>query len=265
MICVVVTVYNKEKFIRKTILSILNQTILPEEIIIVNDGSTDNSLRIIEKIKKPNFTKIITTINQGVSAARNLGLKKAKSNYVYFVDGDDILNKNAISIFSNQILENPNYILYAANRISQNHKTEKRIIGINSKQFDIKEYLELLIDYKNLCWTSAVVINKNKIENVKYNEDFSRGEDRYFYMTILANNSGYWIDKIVAVYVNDPNSLTSYPINKSEDLFWKGLNENEHLISNKKKLFRFKATYILLNIIENLKRYNLRNIISWIK
>jgi len=99
MISIVVTVYNKEKFIENTLNSIINQTDSPSEIIIINDGSTDRSLEIINKIQLPNFAYLITTKYQGVSTSRNLGLQKAKSKYIYFVDGDDILNKNAIKIF----------------------------------------------------------------------------------------------------------------------------------------------------------------------
>lgn len=264
MISIVVTVFNKEKFIENTLNSIINQTDSPSEIIIINDGSTDRSLEIINNIQLPNFAYVITTKNQGVSASRNLGLKKAKSKYIHFVDGDDILKRDSVSIFKREIHKNPNHILYAANRISENHKIKRRINGLSDKEFDLKEYLNLLIEYKNLCWTSAVVINKSILKNIKYNIHFSRGEDRYFYMKLLSIQSGYWIDKIVAVYVNDSNSLSSTPLSKNEDLFWIGIKEHTDIIDNP-NLNSFKTKYILSNIIFNLKRFKFTNAISWLK
>ena len=263
MISIVVTVYNKEKFIENTLNSIINQTDSPSEIIIINDGSTDSSLEIINKIQLPKFAKIITTKNQGVSASRNLGLKKAKSKYIHFVDGDDILKRDSVSIFKSEIQKNPNHILYAANRISENHKIKKRINDLPNKEFDLKEYLNLLIDYKNLCWTSAVVINKSILKNIKYNINYSRGEDRYFYMKLLSVKSGCWIDKIVAIYVNDPKSLSSTPLNKNEDLFWLGIKEYANIIDNP-NIKRFKIKYILSNIFLNLKRFKFKDSISWL-
>lgn len=263
MISIIVTVYNKEKFIENTLNSIINQTDSPSEIIIINDGSTDRSLEIINNIQLPNFAYIITTKNQGVSASRNLGLKKAKSKYIHFVDGDDILKRDSVSIFKREIQRNPNYILYAANRISENHTIKKRIKAISSKEFDLKEYLNLLIDYKNLCWTSAVVINKSLVKSSKYDINYSRGEDRYFYMKLLSIKSGYWIDKIVATYVNDPKSLSSEPIKKAEDLFWKGIKEYSNYIENPNFTI-FKIKYILSNIYNNLIRGNFKNSISWL-
>jgi glycosyltransferase involved in cell wall biosynthesis len=263
MISIVVTVYNKEKFIENTLNSIFNQTDSPSEIIIINDGSTDRSLEIINNIQLPNFAYVLTTKNQGVSASRNLGLKKAKSKYIHFVDGDDILKRDSVSIFKREIQRNPNYILYAANRISENHRIKKRINAISSKEFDLKEYLNLLIEYKNLCWTSAVVINKSILKDIKYNIYFSRGEDRYFYMKLLSIQSGYWIDKIVAVYVNDSNSLSSTPLSKNEDLFWIGIKEHTDIIDNP-NFKSFKTKYILSNIIFNLKRFKFKNAISWL-
>lgn len=260
MISIVVTVYNKEKFIENTLNSIINQTDSPSEIIIINDGSTDRSLEIINKIKLPNFAYLITTKNQGVSASRNLGLQKAKSKYIYFVDGDDILNKNAIKIFLRFINKYPNIGLYAANRITSDNKV--KVDGVESKEFNIVEYFENLINLKNLCWTSAVVINRDKLGEIRFNEFFSHGEDRDFFIRILKKNSGYWINELVATYNYDPLGLSSGPINKKEDLFWIRFNQF-HPKSISKSLFFYKLKYRMSNIYYNLKFFKIKNVISW--
>jgi glycosyltransferase involved in cell wall biosynthesis len=95
IISIVIPVFNAELYIEHTIRSILNQTFQDFEIIIINDGSTDNSLKIIEKTalddKRINFKSIL---NSGVSNARNVGLKSAKSKYILFLDADDLLSTN---------------------------------------------------------------------------------------------------------------------------------------------------------------------------
>ena len=261
MISIVVTVYNKEKFIENTLNSIINQTDSPSEIIVINDGSTDRSLEVINKLNLPKYTQIITTKNQGVSAARNLGLKKTKSKYIRFVDGDDILNKNAIKIFLKYINRYSNMGLYAANRITSDNKV--KISGVISKEFNIVEYFENLINFKNLCWTSAVVINKDKLEDIRFNEFYSHGEDRDLFIRILKKNNGYWINELVATYNYDPLGLSSGPINKKEDLYWIRFNQF-YPKSISKFLFFYKLRYRLSNINNNLKFFKLKNVISWL-
>lgn len=95
-ISIIVPVYNVEKYLRKCLDSITNQTKKEIEIIFVNDGSTDNSLKILEEYEKAdNRIKIISQKNQGLGAARNTGLKAAytsNSKYIYFIDSDDYIS-----------------------------------------------------------------------------------------------------------------------------------------------------------------------------
>ena len=89
-VSVIVPVYNVEKYLKKCLDSLVNQTLKDIEIICVNDGSTDNSLQILQEYANthPNIV-IVDQENQGVSLARNNGIKKAKGGYIGFVDPDD--------------------------------------------------------------------------------------------------------------------------------------------------------------------------------
>lgn len=90
MISIIVPVYNAEKYLNRCISSLLNQTYYNLEIILVNDGSTDNSKKICENAaKKDSRVKVTNSVNEGVSLARNKGLKRASGDYVSFVDSDD--------------------------------------------------------------------------------------------------------------------------------------------------------------------------------
>ena len=98
LISIIIPVYNAEEYIEKTLDAITNQTYKRIEIIIVNDGSTDNTLNILNDYKKKdNRIKIITTPNRNVSNARNTGLEYAKGEYISFVDSDDLINKEYLS------------------------------------------------------------------------------------------------------------------------------------------------------------------------
>jgi|TARA_B110001452_G_C15137342_1_gene396054 glycosyltransferase involved in cell wall biosynthesis len=263
MISIVVTVYNKENFIQTTLNSILSQIIPLNEVIVVNDGSSDKSLDIINEMNLPPEFDVITTENQGVSKARNLGLKMVSQDYVYFVDGDDILEPNALDIFLTAIGANSSFSLYAANRSERNSK--KKVANVPSKSFSLEDYLKLLIQFQNLCWTSAVVINKKIALKVQFNTAFSHGEDRDFFMNVLVFADGYWTDEVVATYINDPIGLSAKPMHISEDLHWARIKEYQNELSKHSEFYYYCLKYKAANIINNLKQYHFKNAISWLK
>lgn len=96
-VTIVIPVYNTEKYLRRAIESCLHQTSENIEIVVVNDGSTDDSLTIAQSyLKKHNNLKVISTENQGLSMARNTGLREAKGKYIYFLDSDDWIEADTI-------------------------------------------------------------------------------------------------------------------------------------------------------------------------
>lgn len=113
LISVIITVFNTEKYLRQCLDSIVSQSYASLEIIIVNDGSTDNSLQIcLEYVDKFNNIKLINKENGGASDARNCGLKAAQGEYIHFIDSDDFLiDKNLYQNLINRInRNNPNII-----------------------------------------------------------------------------------------------------------------------------------------------------------
>lgn len=97
MISVIIPVYNVEPYLRKCLDSVINQTYQDLEILCVNDGSTDNSLDILEEYATLDSRIVVfSQENGGLSAARNTGLRNAKGDYVYFLDSDDYIDLNAI-------------------------------------------------------------------------------------------------------------------------------------------------------------------------
>ena len=114
LLSVIIPVYNVEPYLEQCLDSVINQTYKNLEIICINDGSSDNSLKILEKYqKKDSRIKLINQKNKGLSEARNAGLDVAKGEYIAFVDSDDYLELNAYKEAMKVMLQDKNpLILY---------------------------------------------------------------------------------------------------------------------------------------------------------
>ena len=128
-ISIIVPIYNVEKYLHKCINSILNQTFTDFELILVDDGGTDNCGNIIESYAK--LDNRIITIHQkngGLSNARNSGLKIAQGEYIRFVDGDDYIPADSIEILLNEIEKNKDIVLVTGNYIREESAENKILI-----------------------------------------------------------------------------------------------------------------------------------------
>ena len=97
LVSVIIPVYNVEKYLRRCLNSVIDQEYKNIEIILVNDGSTDNSLEIAISYKeKDKRIKVFSQENQGLSAARNMGLDKSHGEYITFIDSDDYVSKDYV-------------------------------------------------------------------------------------------------------------------------------------------------------------------------
>ena len=115
VLSVIITVFNLSDVLDSCLKSIENQTEKPLEVLIIDDGSTDSSHQIIEKylIKNPSW-KCFSTMNLGVSSARNYGLKKAKGDYLLILDGDDVFDKNFFLLMLNETKSSPDIVVCRA-------------------------------------------------------------------------------------------------------------------------------------------------------
>lgn len=116
MISVIIPVYNVEKYLRDCLNSVIGQTYKDLEIICINDGSTDNSLSILEEYAK--IDKRITIINKknaGVSAARNDGIEKSVGEYLFCLDSDDYIDKDFLEVFYNNAKQNNSDLVILSN------------------------------------------------------------------------------------------------------------------------------------------------------
>ena len=168
LISVIINVYNGEKYIKKCLDSVISQTYKDLEILIINDGSIDNTLSICESYKDKRI-KIITTENSGLSMSRNVGLDKAKGDYIYFVDADDFIELDTIEYLYNlckkyevpiatcKYLEISDYN-YTLNNV------EEKINIVSSKEF-LKDVL-LLKNKAVSTWNK--LLKKELFDNLRF-------------------------------------------------------------------------------------------------
>ena len=112
---IIVPIYNAEKYLRETLDSLTAQTLKDIEILCINDGSTDNSLFILEEyeVKFPNLIKIYSKANGGIADARNFGLSKVSSPYFGFLDSDDTVEPNTFETLYNKAIEEESDVVFS--------------------------------------------------------------------------------------------------------------------------------------------------------
>ena len=177
-ISIIVPVYNVEKYLSECLESLINQIYKNIEIILINDGSTDSSLKICQKYKKKdNRIKLINKKNEGVSKARNIGVKEATGKYILFVDSDDYLSSNAVETLSKHKLTDT-LLIYGYNRIYKNkiiEKCDKELVLDSQLQMKRNIFLNDNIGgfIANKMFEKNVLIENNILfdENLSYCED----------------------------------------------------------------------------------------------
>ena len=191
-VSVIMPVYNAEKFLNRSISSFQNQTLESKELICVDDGSTDNSLEILNDFQKEfNNIKIITQENSGPGVARNTGIENAQGEYIAFLDSDDIfLEDTALEEMYNLGIEsNDDLICANLRRINQDYTLDEHYDFINSRFtyftkkdiFNPEDYGIPFAFYKNIFKRTFLEENKIVFPDLRF------GEDPVFMVNVLAN------------------------------------------------------------------------------
>lgn len=232
---IVIPVYNAAKYINECVKSVINQDYKNLEIILVNDGSTDNSLNILRALEKEDKRiRIFDLENQGVSNARNFGMKKAKGNYIGFVDSDDLIDQRMYStLIENMESENLDVIMCAReNFYSHTSKTNKIFLELKpyvklKKESYEKQLLPLIVkldDSLSSVWSKvyrkSIIIQNNIIFDV----DLNINEDWNFNMDFLYSSNSF-------MYVNEP--FYKYRVENDQSLSRKFRNDYLEIYKNK--------------------------------
>jgi len=215
-ISVIIPVYNTEKYLQKCLNSILNQTMKDIEIIIVNDGSTDNSEKVIQKWIKEHQTKIrikyFKKNNGGLSDARNYGVTKAEGEYITFIDSDDYIDKDLYKNLEKYMNNRVDLIKFKMATVNNDGEIIQKLEGpifeecTGEKAFEMlcteDRYLEVACIY--LYKREFFIKNKFKYKLGAYHEDF--GLTPFIIIeaknVVSTENFGYY-------YLQRENSITS--------------------------------------------------------
>jgi glycosyltransferase involved in cell wall biosynthesis len=206
---IVIPVYNKEKFVAKTIESVLSQTFTDYEIIIVNDGSTDQSEAKISTFRD-NRIKYYSKKNEGVALARNFGIEKATADYICFLDADDYWYPNFLETMQRYSLElSEQKVFAAAIEIETKSKSIPARYSIEStSDFEIVNFFNAS-QKECVLWTSSVCIHKSVFEKVgDFDTKIKHGEDTELWIRIGLQFPVVFIRKILARYVYDEKSIS---------------------------------------------------------
>lgn len=222
LISIILPVYNSEKYLKRCIDSIVNQTYQNLEIIIINDGSTDDSLSIIKEfIKQDKRIILIDKKNEGVSKARNIGIEKANGEYITFIDSDDWLEDNAIEILYNELEKNKVDVIrgnYYRNTTELKNDFSGNLYRMENQIYSSKDIKEFVIDHfllskeSHLNLVMLLLIKKEIIKNIRFDESLYFMEDVIFHLEVFLNSEKiYLISKpIYHYYLNDESATKSY-------------------------------------------------------
>lgn len=252
-VSVLIPIYNQEKYLAKALDSLLNQTLKDFEVICVNDGSKDNSLKILkEYASKDSRIKVIDQKNQGIGRTRNTALKNANGEYIAFLDPDDTFEKNALECLYTQAKEQDcDFLAFNYKKVD----TQGNVID----HVSIKENLKYIYnidsdklftwkDIKQKVFGGLYTASWNKI----YKHDFIKdnkihftksnlGEDQVFVYgsTLMAKKIGY-SDNYYYNYLIHPKSALRTVSDKNLCIF-QAMDAIKNLIKN-------------LNLTEDLKK-----------
>jgi glycosyltransferase involved in cell wall biosynthesis len=194
MFSIVIPLYNKEHRIVETIKSVLKQTLDEYELIIVNDGSTDRSLEVIEQFKKNDKVKIVDQENQGVSVARNNGVINAQYDYVAFLDADDEWEPTYLEKMKEVVSKFPNAGMYCSAGYYKDVKTGCITTRI-CKRYENKILKVKYFENPHVfTHTSATIVSKKIFNEVPggFPKGMKKNEDLVlFYSLALISNVVY--------------------------------------------------------------------------
>ncbi|MGE6328759.1 glycosyltransferase family 2 protein [Psychrobacter pacificensis] len=202
---IVVPLYNKSYSIKRCIDSILLQSHSSFEIIIVNDGSTDDSLSIVRDTYASEIDseiiKIIDQPNQGVSAARNKGVNIAKSDYICFLDADDEWKPSFLEEMYNLITDFPEanlYCLQHETKVDEKDPIRNRCYHKDGFRGYVKNFFKASL-IGSIANSSKICISKSALDSVGgFPESYKSGEDLYVWMEMSLNGSIAFYNKVFA-------------------------------------------------------------------
>jgi glycosyltransferase involved in cell wall biosynthesis len=257
---IIMPCYNLEQIVARTIENVLKQKYHNFELIIIDDGSTDNTLKIIKGYeKKDNRIKVYSKKNGGVSSARNFGIKKVSGEFIMFLDGDDLIKYDLLQN-ANGVLIKTKADMFSFGYIKTNEKVNRVIKRYsspkcNNKVFTGMEFQELYFSRKidqTMC--SFIVRRKIVIDNlILFDENTKIGEDQEFQLrcNIKCQNI-YYDSREYFSYVQREGSAVNQQIKRDD--FNVFLRMEKYLSGNSKKSYYNFLRFVFFSFIKEIAK-----------
>lgn len=255
LVSIIIPVYNCEKYLEKCIVSVIKQDYKDIEILLIDDGSTDSSFKICKKYSNiDDRIIVIHKKNNGVASARNEGIKKAKGDYICFVDSDDKIDSKFVSILLENALNTNSYISAVKDIKIKDMNLEKNYRGKNNIELLSKDdALNGLINgigFLSSCWNK--MYKKNVIKNTIF-KNIAVGEDLQFNYEVIKNNDGNIVLSNIRLYYYNVGSTSSIIHNSFKEKNLDIINEYEYLIEETNKEYpifneNLKKSFVFINI-----------------
>jgi len=214
---IIICGFNIEKYVGRAIKSVLNQEFSNYELILINDGSNDNTLKEMRKYKTEKVKIVNNNKNKGLGASRNIGVKLAKGEFILYLDGDDTMYDNHTLYKINEIIErdNADITCFGVQYIGGDNKLHLSNAENSTKEARLS--CDIFFGVPSKCW-KVEFLRKN---NITFIEDMYY-EDMVYSMksTILAEKISYGEFPIFNYYRNRPGSIMSTPnIRRCSDMY----------------------------------------------
>ena len=215
---IIVPVYNKEKYLESTLESLISQNVVDCEIILVDDGSTDNSPHICDEYKtKDNRIRVLHIPNQGVSNARNTGLNVSNGAYIAFMDADDLVDKRMYELMIDEIAKTGSDMSICGTKIIDlKGKTTYSFSNGNNVVLTNMEAVESFLNESRFTYGSCNKVYKRElIRGIKFETGRGDNEDKFFLLqAIVASSSVAIIGEPLFINRKTTNSITTSKFNK---------------------------------------------------
>jgi len=253
-ISVVIPLFNKERYIKRTINSVLNQTMQDFEIIVVDDGSTDRSVEIVKQIQDERI-RLIHKSNGGVSSARNYGIINSNTDLIAFLDSDDIWKPHYLETIDYLVQKYPNCGIYGTSYLikSRTGILKKPIFYLPDwfKEGIIPNYFESAIEWSPVNASSLAIPKKIFEEIGMFNEKICLGEDLDMWGRIAIKYPVAFSRKEEVIYNRDHiNSLSN---NKAVAPLWPFLEQATKLAIKNNRSKKYIESVIEYVVNKKLK------------
>jgi glycosyltransferase involved in cell wall biosynthesis len=204
-ISVVIPTYNRAHLIKASLQSVLDQTLQPLEIIVVDDFSTDNTEEVVQSLNSPLIKYVKNQRKKGANGARNTGILMAQGEFIAFHDSDDIWLPDKLKLQKQVFDADPSIDLCFCSLLRKKNKKSK------NKKFPVRHILEpkKVVYHSSVASTQTIMVRNSLCINNLFNEDLMRFQDWDFILNFSKNNKIFHLDRGLVIQTLQQDSISS--------------------------------------------------------